>query len=44
ALILAVTIPGLGLWSLLALVVGGFFERSWVRRSRAKLAGQPHNT
>ncbi|UFS58971.1 TMEM175 family protein [Subtercola endophyticus] len=36
ALIVAVSVPGVGLWALLILFFSGFFERQWVRRSRAR--------
>ncbi|MEF2977187.1 TMEM175 family protein [Subtercola sp. YIM 133946] len=44
ALIVAVTVPGVGLWALVILFVSGWVERYWVRRSRARLrdqAGRP---
>ncbi|MCU1479226.1 MAG: hypothetical protein JWQ19_12 [Subtercola sp.] len=37
ALLLALIVPGLGLWSLLTLVASGWIERLWVRHQRAQL-------
>ncbi|GGF29640.1 TMEM175 family protein [Subtercola lobariae] len=44
AFIVAVSIPGVGLWSLLILLASGWFERQWMHRSRARLRAQTENT